>query len=73
MLLALELKIYNHHKIISVSMHVPGHFIIQIVNWWSTPTKDPSHAVQYPLIEKSFVFLYHTLNIILKTELTKFF
>ncbi|XP_023968558.1 alpha-tectorin-like isoform X2 [Chrysemys picta bellii] len=32
---------------------VPGHLIIQLENCWSTPTKDPSHAVQYSFIEDS--------------------
>lgn len=71
--LALELKIYNNHKIISVPLQVSGHLIIRVENCWSTPTKDPAHTVQYSFIEEKFVFLYHTLNVILKLELTEIF
>nr|XP_020666864.1 pancreatic secretory granule membrane major glycoprotein GP2-like [Pogona vitticeps] len=32
---------------------VPGNFIMRLENCWSTPTKDPVHAVQYSFIKES--------------------
>ncbi|XP_074802943.1 uromodulin-like [Natator depressus] len=49
---------------------VPGHLIIHLENCWSTPTKNPSHAVQYSFIEDSCsqVVKDETLSVIMNGE-----
>ncbi|KYO37735.1 pancreatic secretory granule membrane major glycoprotein GP2-like [Alligator mississippiensis] len=49
---------------------VPGHLIIRLENCWSTPARNPSHAVQYSFIEQSCpqVIKDETLSVITNGE-----